>query len=186
MTSCWVVSFLFSSALAIGCVDGQVKKTVSQGAVRTENTIFSLNMEGSYRYLATDAEVSTKALLQSHGAVFLLVDELACESCLGVDLEVRAIRSRLPKLDLYLVVDSSKATQVAEYLRLMRVDEKVLVPVSDRSFVRHHSGRGTMTVHLVAGDGRVLFTQVRTPGTRAQFVAEDLRDLTGFLSAVQD
>ncbi len=127
--------------------------------------------------------VRMETLLGSRGAVLLVLDDKACESCLNIDTELRALRQSWPQLAVHVIAHPKSAVAVREYFKTMRIHKVVWVPYTS-IFSGAEVGTGSLTAHLVSGDGRVLFTQVRYPGSRRQLVTEDLDALRAMVTPI--
>ncbi|WP_353267452.1 hypothetical protein [Gemmatimonas sp.] len=112
--------------------------------------------------------------LTSQGAVVLLLDQQACESCLAIDVEIRALRAQWPSVPALVITDRSNAPSVIDYFRSMRLDEKVWVAELAKVLGPSIPSRGALSILMVGRDGRILFSQTRTPGARQQLLVEDL------------
>jgi hypothetical protein len=142
----------------------------------------SLNSGAPYLDLTTNASTKIDRLLGERGAVVLVLDQQACESCLAIDVEIRAIRARNPQQPVLVITDSVNAGSVSKYLSAMKSGGRVLVvPSIDLATLTMGVG-GALTTHLVDGKGRVLFSQTRLPGARQELLVEDLRALEALLA----
>ncbi len=130
-------------------------------------------------------EGSLGSHLTSQGAVVLLLDQQACESCLAIDVEIRALRAQWPSVPALVITDRANAPSVIEYFRSMRLTEKVLVAEMAKVLGPSSHSRGVLTVLMVGRDGRVLFSQTRTPGARQQLLVEDLLTTLTLLGQVR-
>jgi hypothetical protein len=135
-----------------------------------------------FRDHATDTPVELGTVLGRDGAVVLVLDQRACESCLAIDVEIRALRSRNPRQPVLVLTDSVNAGSVSQYLASMKSPGRLLVVSSADMAMLTMGLEGALTAHLVDGAGRVLFSQTRVPGARQELLVEDLRALEALLS----
>lgn len=141
----------------------------------------SLNSGAAYLDLTTNASLNIDSLLGERGAVVLVLDQRACESCLAIDVEIRAIRARNPQQPILVLTDSANAGSVSKYLSAMKSGGRVLVVPSTDLSTLTMGIEGALTTHLVDGEGRVLFSQTRLPGARQELLVENLRALESLL-----
>ena len=94
------VRSLFGMALGValmGCGTSMAHKTEATREKVAVRPLVALSASTAYLDHATNARVSLESVLGEHGAVVLVLDQRACESCLAIDVEIRALRARNPR-----------------------------------------------------------------------------------------
>jgi hypothetical protein len=140
-------------------------------------------MHDTLREASGGSSQTLRELASSEGLAIIVVDEGACMSCLSVDVELRALRARVPGFPVAVLATTRNAQPVSEHLRKMRLPLPVYVATESSGALADKSPPGSLTLHLLAADGRVLFSQVRMPGSRQQLLVEDLFSLHQLLRA---
>lgn len=173
---------VYGLALA-GCGPSSVRTSEEARATVAARPPIPLIAGTALRDYATNTPVSLGTVLGPDGAVVLVLDQQACESCLAIDVEIRALRARKPRQPVLVFTDSVNAGSVSQYLASMRSPGRLLVVPATEMAMLTMGVDGALTTHLVDGAGRVLFSQTRVPGARQELLVEDLRALEGLVSA---
>ena len=177
-----ILSGVMSGVALMGCGPSGVRTAEeARGNVAARPPI-PLITGTALRDHATDTPVELGTVLGRDGAVVLVLDQRACESCLAIDVEIRALRSRNPRQPVLVLTDSVNAGSVSQYLASMKSPGRLLVVSSAEMAMLTMGLEGALTAHLVDGAGRVLFSQTRVPGAHQELLVEDLRALEALLS----
>ncbi len=116
------------------------------------------------------------------GGLLMWLDREACESCLGLDLEARAMVQRMPHLPLLVVTTSDDQAAVSEYFSSARLTVPILSIDMDVWKASAPAQGGGVTLQLLSNDGRVLSALRRTGGGQRPLLAEDLEQLVGMVT----
>ena len=116
------------------------------------------------------------------GGLLMWLDREACESCLGLDLEARAMVERMPHLPLLVITTSDDKTAVSEFFSRARLTVPILSINTDVWNASAPVQEGGVTLELLSNDGRVLSALQRTAGGQRPLLAEDLEQLVGMVT----
>ena len=93
----YMLSGIVFGVALMGCGTSLAHKTEATREKVAVRPLVALSASTAYLDHATNARVSLESVLGEHGAVVLVLDQRACESCLAIDVEIRALRARNPR-----------------------------------------------------------------------------------------
>ena len=143
----------------------------------------ALVMESTVREVNDGSVRTLRELASKDGLAIVVIDQATCMSCLAVDVELRALRAREPALPVVVMTTEANAKAVSAYFSGLRLRHGVYVATAPAGSPTAHAIEGSLSFLLVAADGRVLFSQVRVPGSRETLLTEDLAALRRLLGA---
>lgn len=108
------------------------------------------------------------------GGLLMWLDRAACESCLGLDLEARAILERFPHLKLLVITTATDRAAVGQFFAASRLEIPIIALDAAIWEAVSPAPDGGVQLELLGEDGRLLTSMRRTAGGQRPLFAEDL------------